>query len=261
VSARLPGRSVSRGRPRGAFRLAAPLAAALLLLPGCFATTKHLEQVQTDMTRADAWVEETLSRQDAELDALRAENEALRQRMDDLADQITALGGEVSSRLTELARSDQQVSEQLSVALRSTDVLAEQRQKDREENVENMNAILDEVLKDNRDLRARLETLERSAYTFGRMHKVKKGESVASIAAQYGVTAQAIVEVRAAAARREAEFQAVKAERMDVAKSLAGVTVTIAMKAAEGGHLYGSVGARQVSVALVEAGEGAPVGR
>ena len=170
------------------------LSVVALASSGCFATSKSLEDVQTDITAKNAWATEEMKRQEAEIDALRAENEALRQRMDDLSDQITKLGGEVSNRLTELSQSDEQVAEQVRVAMQTTDVLAEQRQQDREETLDNMNAILEEVVKENRDLRARIETLEKSAYTFGRMHKVKKGESVASIAKQYGVSREAIVE-------------------------------------------------------------------
>lgn len=170
------------------------LSVVALASSGCFATSKSLEDVQTDITAKNVWATEEMKRQEAELDALRAENEALRQRMDDLSDQITKLGGEVSTRLTELSQSDEQVAEQVRVAMQTTDVLAEQRQQDREETLDNMNAILEEVLKENRELRERLDSLEESAFTFGRMHKVKKGDSVASIANQYGVTPEAIVE-------------------------------------------------------------------
>ncbi len=168
-----------------------PLAA--LVLPGCFATSRSLEDVQTDITAKNAWADEELKRQEADIDALHAENEALRQRMDDLSDQISNLGGEVATRLAELVQSDEKFAQQVSVAMQTTDVLAEQRRTDREETLDNMNAILEEVLKENRELRERLDSLEESAFTFGRMHKVKKGESVASIAQQYGVSAQAIV--------------------------------------------------------------------
>ena len=51
-----------------------------------------------------------------------------------------------------------------------------------------------------------------------------------------------------------AEFEVEKAGLMEVAKKLATVSVTIAAKASEDGHLYGSVGAKQIQDAL--AGEG-----
>ena len=44
------------------------------------------------------------------------------------------------------------------------------------------------------ELKERIDKLESSAFTFGQIHRVKEGESVASIARKYGVTPEAIVE-------------------------------------------------------------------
>jgi LysM repeat protein len=175
-------------------RRPAPLLPLVFVLSGCFATSKSLEDVQSDITRKNAWASEELSRQQSDIDELRAENEALRQRMDDLSDQLASLGGDVSNRLTALTQSDEQVAEQVREALQSTGVLAQQRRQDREETLDKMNAILEEVLQENRQLRERLDALEKSAFLYGRIHKVKEGESVASIAKHYGVSTQAIVE-------------------------------------------------------------------
>ena len=67
-------------------------------------------------------------------------------------------------------------------------------------------------------------------------------------------TDQAVTEVRVRDERIKAEESAVKAERMDQAKTLAEAAVQLAMKASEEGHLYGSVGARQISESLVAKG-------
>ena len=61
-------------------------------LGGCLATTKHLEEVEQGVTSRGAWTDERIGQLDARIDETRAENEALRVRMDDLADQISALG-------------------------------------------------------------------------------------------------------------------------------------------------------------------------
>jgi LysM repeat protein len=166
----------------------------LILLAGCFATTKRVELVETDFTRRAAWTDERLAQIQGDIEAVRAENEALRQRMDDMSDQIASLGGEVSSRLTELAESDQEVAQQALRASRSADQVEVQREKDREEMLSRMNAILEEVLKENERLSRRVDGLESNALTFGRVHKVAPGESVAGIAQKYGVTVQAIVD-------------------------------------------------------------------
>ena len=65
---------------------------------------------------------------------------------------------------------------------------------------------------------------------------------------------QAVEEVRRKAARIAAELEALKTEKMAEAKGLASVEVSISMKAGAEGHLYGSVGAKQIADTLTEAG-------
>ena len=65
---------------------------------------------------------------------------------------------------------------------------------------------------------------------------------------------QAVTEVRALGEKIQAEEQAVKSERMDQAKTLAGATVRFVMKASKEGHLYGSVGPRQIAESLTGQG-------
>jgi LysM repeat protein len=186
-----PGEAAAR-RPRwGAAALAV---AAALALPGCLATTKHVEMIETDLTQRSAWTDERFQRIEQELEAVRSENEALRVRMDDLSDQIAGLGGQVSNRLAELEQSDEDVAEQARQAQASASTLEAQRRKDREEFMDRMNVVLEEVLRENERLASRVDALENSAFTFGRKHTVKPGESVASIASKYGVTPEAIIE-------------------------------------------------------------------
>lgn len=63
-----------------------------------------------------------------------------------------------------------------------------------------------------------------------------------------------VAEVRAEAARLEAELESIKQDRMEVAKELATVTLTFRMKAGKEGHLYGSVGPRQIADELAAKG-------
>ncbi|MEN8149920.1 MAG: 50S ribosomal protein L9 [Planctomycetota bacterium] len=67
-------------------------------------------------------------------------------------------------------------------------------------------------------------------------------------------TPEAIEYVRKKAEKIAAEMELVKADRMEVAKTLATVAVTIAAKASEEGHLYGSVGAKQIVDAIAACG-------
>lgn len=67
-------------------------------------------------------------------------------------------------------------------------------------------------------------------------------------------TPDAIASVRVQAEKIAVESEKQKAVKMDVAKKLAEVAVTISAKASEEGHLYGSVTAKQIQEAL--AGKG-----
>jgi LysM repeat protein len=158
------------------------------VLSGCFATAKQLETVQTDVTKKEAWSGERLSRVEAEIEELRAENESFRQRIDSLSDQISQLGNEVSNRLEEIGKDQRATSQR---AEQHADQMAS-GDKDREELLSRMNIILDELVKENSRLAERVKKLESSAVAFGKMHKVKKGETVASIAKKYGTSVEAI---------------------------------------------------------------------
>jgi chromosome segregation ATPase len=168
-----------------------------VLLSGCFATTKHVQTVETDITRQKAWTDERFQEIQNELEAAKSENETLRLRVDDLSDRLAALREEVGNRLADLSDSDERVLSEVrrtrSEALEEVDTLESTREADRAEMLDRMNTILEEVLAENNSLRERLTRLEEGAFTFGRMHKVKQGESIASIASQYGVTAEEIV--------------------------------------------------------------------
>jgi chromosome segregation ATPase len=175
---------------RTAGRALAP--AAAVLLAGCFATTKHVRTVEEDVTRRSAWTDEKLTELTNDISQLRAENDALRLRMDDLADRFTSLGGEVAGRLGELEAADARVSDEARRAAARASELGASREQDREELLTRMNVILEEVVQENKRLRQRIEALESSGAAGGG-HVVEAGDTVASIAARYGTTPQAIV--------------------------------------------------------------------
>ncbi len=192
----MTARITSLSRRYGAAARALVPAAAALLLGGCFATSKHVRTIEEDVTRRKAWTDEKLAELSTEISQLRAENDALRLRMDDLADRQNALGGEVSGRLSTLEETDVRVSDE---ARRAADRAAElnaKREQDREELLQRMNVILDEVVQENKQLRERISSVESSvaATGGGEGHTVQPGDTLASIAARYGTTAQAIAD-------------------------------------------------------------------
>ena len=174
-------------------RHAIGLLALLVALPGCFATTKHVRQIEQDMTREHAWTDEQVQSLQADLTAVRSENNALRTRMADLESQLTSLGGEVSDRIHELSQSDQEIGMQIAETSQRADALGAEQSTGQAEMMERLNLVVEEVLAENKKLRDRISALESSAFTFGREHTVKSGETVASIAAEYGVSAADII--------------------------------------------------------------------
>lgn len=169
------------------------VSASAVLLAGCFATTKHVRTVEEDVARRGAWTDEKINEMSTEISQLRAENDALRLRLDDLSDRMAGLGDEVAGRLGELEQADTKALDEARRATARAAELGADRQQDREELLQRMNVILEEVVQENKRLRQRIEALE-AAGSAGGDHTVQAGETLASIATRYGTTAQAIAE-------------------------------------------------------------------
>ncbi|MBD3366714.1 MAG: LysM peptidoglycan-binding domain-containing protein [Candidatus Eisenbacteria bacterium] len=67
------------------------------------------------------------------------------------------------------------------------------RQEDRREQLERLEIVLEEVTRENEALREEIEAI-RSSVAEGYEHTVQRGETLATIASQYGVTVQSIVQ-------------------------------------------------------------------
>ena len=104
---------------------------------------------------------------------------------------------------TNLEETDRRVEDDVRQAAQQASAVGQEQERDREDLLARLNLVLDEVVKENAKLMERIDVLESSAFTFGNMHEVKGGESIASIAQRYGVTADAIV------AATEEELEAV----------------------------------------------------
>jgi LysM repeat protein len=168
--------------------------ASIATLSGCFATSKQVDLLEGNVTRQNAWDDQRFQQLTDELVAVQAENETLRLRLDEVTTQVVQLGGEVSNRITELAQADERVVDEARLAKQSVESVQQEQERDREALLDRMNVILEEVLKENASLTKRLDALERSALVYGKAHKVQQGETVATIAAKYGTTAQAIID-------------------------------------------------------------------
>ena len=181
-------------RPAAAQRVAL-VAFVLFAFSGCLATTKRVDEVETDVLRQRAWSNERIARMEQDIQALRAENDALNQQLEDLQQTFGDFGEELAGRISNLdERSAEATAEVLRTAREAVSAQERQREVDREELLKRMNVILEEVVQENAALRERIDKLESSAFTFGQIHRVKEGESVASIARKYGVTPEAVVQ-------------------------------------------------------------------
>lgn len=167
---------------------------ALCTFSGCLATTKRVEGVETDLLRQRAWTDERVARIQEDIEALRAESDALNRRLDDLRAAFGDFGEEIAGRVSNLDERSAEANAEIRKARDAADAQDRQRETDREELLKRMNVILEEVVRENAALRERIDKLESSAFTFGQIHRVKQGESVASIASKYGVAPEAIVE-------------------------------------------------------------------
>ena len=134
---------------RRAFVRAAAWVGVVVMLPGCLATTKHVEMVESDLTRQSAWNDERMGGLEQEIAQTRAENEALRLRMDDLVDQLSSLGGEVSSRMSDLEATDRQMEGDLRQAAQQVTVAGQEQDRDRQDLLTRLNLVLEEVIKEN----------------------------------------------------------------------------------------------------------------
>lgn len=173
------------------------LSGILLVMPaltGCFATSKQVEMIESDLTRRSAWSDERIEALQRDVTAVRSENEALRLRLDDLSDQLAALGEEVAGRIQDLQEADRRVEDVARQGAAEAERVDAEQDQDREDLLGRMNLLLDEVVKENKKLVERIDALESSAFTFGKMHEVERGESLASIAKKYGVTPEAIAD-------------------------------------------------------------------
>jgi LysM repeat protein len=166
----------------------------LLVFSGCLATTKRVEVVETDLLRQRAWTDERLARLEEDIEALRAENDALRLLLEDLRGDFAGFGEQVATQVSDLDERSATANAEILKNREEAEERDRQREQDREELLQRMNVILEEVVRENAALRERIDSLESSAFTFGQMHRVQEGESVASIARKYGVTPEAIVE-------------------------------------------------------------------
>jgi nucleoid-associated protein YgaU len=164
-----------------------------LLLSSCgtggIAVKKDVWDAQTDFERRQAALSEKVLQMENRITAIEEENAAQRHQMGEISRQLAELDADFSRGIEAIRDGQQQLGIELEGRIRSVDG---DREADRTDILERMEIILDEVTTENRRLREEIESL-RTAVASGGKHVVQRGETLASIASQYGVTVADIV--------------------------------------------------------------------
>jgi len=158
---------------------------------GGLAVKKDVWEAEEGFEQRQAALSEKVLRLEDRIGVLDEKIGAVEHQVSGLSTQVGALETELSRGIEAVRDGQQQLGIELEGRIRSVD---QDRSSDREDLIERMSIILDEVTSENRQLRGEIDAL-RSSVATGYGHTVKRGETLASIAAQYGVT---VAEIAAA---------------------------------------------------------------
>jgi hypothetical protein len=185
------------GHYRGKTAVVVAVAASGLILTSCgtggLAVKKDVWEAEEGFERRQAGLSEKVLYMEGRIAALEEETAAIRYQLDQLSEQLSGLGSDFSRGLESVREGQQQLGIELEGQIRTVD---SGRQGDRDDLLRRLEVIVDEVTKENKRLREDLEALRASVASMatGYSHEVKRGETLAQIASQYGVTVADIVE-------------------------------------------------------------------
>ena len=168
-----------------------------LSLTGCgtggLAVKRDVWEAEEEFSRGQASLSEKVLYMEGRIAALEEETGAIRYVLDQITAQLSGLDTDFSRGLEAVRDGQQQLGIELEDRIRSVD---SGRQEDRDDMLRRMEIVLEEVTSENRRLRQDLEALRTSVASMatGYTHEVKRGETLASIAQQYGVTVADIVQ-------------------------------------------------------------------
>lgn len=190
-----PGRgSEAPGLPARALTSAVLLTVLALVATGCgtggLAVKKDIWEAEEGFERRQAGLSEKVLYMEGRIASLEEELGATKYQLDQLIQQISSLDSDFSRGLEAIRDGQQQLGIELEDQIRTVD---SGRQEDRDDLLQRIEIILEEVTAENRRLRTDIEELRRSVAT-GYSHEVKRGETLARIAEQYGVSVSSIVE-------------------------------------------------------------------
>jgi len=167
--------------------------AVAVTLTGCgtggLAVKRDVWEAEESFSQRQAGLSEKLLQIDGRLTAVEDEIAALRTVNEGLSSRIASLEAEFGRGLEAVRSGQEQLGIELEGRIREVD---SGREADRDDILARMQIVLEEVTRENAQLRADIDALRNQVVT-GYEHEVKRGETIASIASQYGVTVAAIV--------------------------------------------------------------------
>ncbi|MCD4690091.1 LysM peptidoglycan-binding domain-containing protein [bacterium] len=186
------GRSRGRKKVRVVWSLVLCLSLGAVL-SGCgtggLAVKRDVWEVEEAFSQRQAGLSEKVLQIDGRVTAQAEEVTALRMLMEGLASRISGLDTEFGRGLEAIRSGQEQLGIELEGRIRTVD---SGREDDREDLLARMQIVLEEVSRENAQLRKDIDELRNQVVT-GYEHEVKRGETLATIASQYGVTINAIV--------------------------------------------------------------------
>ena len=177
------------------------LAVALgLSLTGCgtggLAVKRDVWEAEEEFSRGQASLSEKVLYMEGRIAALEEETGAIRYQLDQISGQLSGLDTDFSRGLEAVRDGQQELGVELEKRIRTVD---SGRQEDRDDMMRRMEIVLEEVTSENLRLREDVDALRTSVASMatGYTHEVKRGETLAQIAQQYGVAVADIVQANA----------------------------------------------------------------
>ncbi len=166
-----------------------------LTLSGCgtggLAVKRDVWEAEENFSQRQASLSEKMLQIDGRLTAVEDEIAALRMVNEGLSTRIASLEAEFGRGLEAVRSGQEQLGIELEGRIRDVD---SGREADRDDLLARMQIVLEEVTRENAQLRADIDALrDQIATGTGYEHEVRSGETLAAIASQYGVTVNAII--------------------------------------------------------------------
>lgn len=165
----------------------------MLSVSGCgtggLAVKKDIWDAQDEFSTRQTGLSEKVLQLEGRISGLEESVGALERGQKNLSKQMADLDAEFARGIEAVRSGQQQLGIELESKIRSTDTA---RKSDRDDVLRRLEIVLDEVTRENKRLTTELDAVKASTAEGG-SHTVTRGETLASIAAKYGVSVSAML--------------------------------------------------------------------